>query len=299
MEILKSIINNVTVFSDRAQITRLAKILLPKGENTVVFADLPKNIEEKSIQVKGLGDTVLNDIKFKKVFHADIKNQAVKDLAKKIEEIQKELNIIEQNINIEQKELDFIEKIVSKTTHVAEKETISQELNPEKWMKLVDFYRQKNETITKKLREYKYQKIELSKKNTVLQSEINSIGNDKNKTSNQVEVVVTNNSENEIVFSLTYIVYGAYWSPLYDIRVSSEEKNVVVEYKAQITQNTGESWDDVKLSISTAQVNVSGNIPELNPWHLRFYVPRPPIRAKADFRKMSKKKRSIIIKHTK
>ncbi len=271
MEKLNSIISKVTVYSDRAQITRKAKISLPKGEHTVVFANLPENIEQKSIQVKGNGDAILNDIKFKQIFHTDIQNQAVKDLVKKIEKIKKDINTIEQNINIEQKEFEFVEKIIDKITHVAEKESVNEELNPEKWIKMVDFYRQKNETITKKINEYNYQKIKLLEQEDVCQSEINSLGNDKNKTSNQVEVVVTNNSDKEILFSLTYIVYGASWTPFYDIRVASEEKNVVIEYKAQIEQNTGESWENVKLSLSTAQVNISGNIPELRPWRIKFY----------------------------
>ncbi|MBN2894240.1 MAG: mucoidy inhibitor MuiA family protein [Bacteroidales bacterium] len=276
MEILKSIISNVTVYSDRAQITRIAKISLPEGENTVVFSDLPKKIDQNSIQVKGGGgNAVLNDIKFKEVFHHEIQNEAVAELFKKMIDIQKEIELIDENINLEVKELDFVEKIIAKSTHVAEKETINEELNPEKWIKMVDFYRQKNENISKKIREYKYQKVELSEKIKVLQKEISSLGNDKNKTTNQVEIVVTNNTKEELVFSLTYIVYGAYWSPLYDLRVSSENQKVSIEYKAQVTQNTGEIWENVKLAISTAQVNVSGTMPELSPWRVGFYIPLP------------------------
>lgn len=297
MKTLDSTINNVTVYTDRAQITRLAKITLPKGENTVVFENLPENIDPKSIQVKGKGKAVLNDIKFREIFHGEIQNETVNNLVKKIDEIQKEVLILDENIIIEQKELDFVEKIIAKTTHVAEKEPVNEEINPEKWIKMVDFYRQKNETIIKKLREYKYQKTELLKEIKVHQFQINSLGNNQNKTTNQVEVVVTNNSEAEIWFSLTYIVYGASWSPLYDIRVSSEDKNVVIEYKAQITQNTGESWDDVKLAISTAQVNVSGTVPELNPWRISFYTPRPvpTPRIRTAPKELKKKSRSIKV----
>ncbi|MBN2663874.1 MAG: mucoidy inhibitor MuiA family protein [Bacteroidales bacterium] len=291
MEILNSIISNVVVYSDRAQITRLAKILLPQGENTVIFNDLPKKIDPKSIQVKGKGDAILNDIKFEEVFHNEIQNQEVYKLMKQIEEIQKEIDILDENIDIEEKELDFIEKIITKTTFVGEKETTNGEINPEKWIKMVDFYRQKNEYITKKLREFNYQKIDLQNNIKTLNNKIVSLGNDKNKTTNQVEVVVTNNSEAEILFSLSYIVYGAYWKPLYDIRVSTQTSSVAIEYKAQITQNTGESWENVKLSISTAQVNISGTVPELNAWRIGFYNPPPvpePVMRSLSINKKSK-----------
>lgn len=294
MKILESIISNVTVFTDRAQITRIAKVTLPQGENTVVFSDLPKRIDQNSIQVKGGGSAVLNDIKFKQVFSNEIKNEAVAELVKKIEELQKEVDILNENITIEQKELDFVEKIISKTTHIAEKETTNEELNPEKWIKMVDFYRQKNENITKKLRELNYQKRELKEKIKVHQKEMASLGNDKNKTTNQIEIVLNNSSDEELVFSLTYIVYGASWSPLYDIRVSSETKTVAIEYKAQISQNTGEAWENVKMAISTAQVNVSGTMPKLSPWRVNFFVPAPPAEASPKiYSKASLKKKSI------
>jgi len=275
MEILKSIISNVTVFTDRAQITRLAKVSLPKGENVVVFSDLPEKIEQKSIQVKGLGEAVLKDIKFKQVFHHKIQNEVVAKLVEKAQEFKRNISIINENILIEQRELEFVEKIVSKITHVAEKETAGEELNPEKWMKMVDFYRKKNEEIINKIRDYNSEKKKLNEKMKVIQHEVASIGNNQNKRTNHVEVVVENKSEKEILLSLTYIVYGAYWAPLYDIRVSTEDKNVVVEYKAQVTQNTGEAWENVDLAISTAQVNVSGTIPELSPWRVNFYTPAP------------------------
>lgn len=290
MEILNSTISNVTVYSDRAQITRIAKITLPEGQNTVVFNNLPKKIDKKSIQVKGKGDAMLNDIKFTEVFHNEIQNQEVLELTKQKDKIQKEIDIINENIQIEKKEIEFIEKIITKTTFVTEKETSSSEINPEKWIKMVDFYRLKNETITKKLREYNHQKKDLIDKQKTINKKIISLGNDKNKSTNQVEVVVTNKSESDVLFSLTYIVYGAFWKPIYDIRVSTESGSVVIEYKAQITQNTGEKWENVKLSISTAQVNVSGTIPELNIWRIGFYNPPPP--AEPVIRTLSTKKKS-------
>jgi len=274
MEILNSKISNVTVYSDRAQITRLAKVFLKKGQNTLIFNNLPSSVEEKSIQVKGDGDAVLNDIKFKQTYHVEIQNEAVAGLVDKLESLNKEISTLDESINIEQKELDFVEKIVTKTTSVAEKEK-SEELDPEKWIKMVDFYRQKNENITKTIRELKYKKSELQKEVEVYKKEIAALGNNRSKTINQVEVIITNNSDGEMLLSLSYIVYGAYWSPIYDIRVSSENKSVVIEYKAQVIQHTGEKWEDVKLAISTAQVSVSGTMPELSVWRIGFYNPIP------------------------
>ena len=63
MNILESKITKVTVFNDRAQVTRVAQTDTTKGEHIFRFENLPESIEEKSIQVNGLGKVLLKEIK--------------------------------------------------------------------------------------------------------------------------------------------------------------------------------------------------------------------------------------------
>jgi uncharacterized protein (TIGR02231 family) len=50
---------------------------------------------------------------------------------------------------------------------------------------------------------------------------------------------------------------------------------VTIFYKANVFQNSGIEWKDVKLSFSNATPWVAGNIPVLNPWFVDFYNPSP------------------------
>jgi len=54
---------------------------------------------------------------------------------------------------------------------------------------------------------------------------------------------------------LTYVVSGAGWQPLYDVRLleTDERQALQVGYLAQVTQRTGEDWPDVALTLSTAR----------------------------------------------
>ena len=73
-------------------------------------------------------------------------------------------------------------------------------------------------------------------------------------------------------------VNNASWSALYDVRVSMNKINKPVElvYKASITQNTGESWDDVPIILETATPTDNVTVPELDPWRVSVYAPPPP-----------------------
>ena len=46
----------------------------------------------------------------------------------------------------------------------------------------------------------------------------------------------------EIKLKVTYVVSNASWTPKYDLRVSSAERSMVVNYFGMVQQNTGEDW---------------------------------------------------------
>ncbi|MCB9445590.1 MAG: DUF4139 domain-containing protein [Ardenticatenaceae bacterium] len=51
---------------------------------------------------------------------------------------------------------------------------------------------------------------------------------------------------------LTCLVRNADGVPLYDVRLTNDGE-VAVGYLAQITQNTGQDWQDIDLVVSTAR----------------------------------------------
>jgi len=273
MKILEFKITAVTVFTDRAQITRVAKINLSKGENKVAFDKLPKQIEEKSVQVTGRGNAILNDITFKKVFYSDYPEEKVKIIYDKIIELQKEDKKLLDDISIAENEGEFIENIASKLTSENEGGKSAPILDPEKWIKMVDFYRIKNEKLKKELREINNKRTDLQNKIANLQIEFKQYGANRDKTKNQVQISLENEEDAEITLELTYIVYQASWYPFYDLRASTSNKKMNISYNAMITQATGEDWNEVDIKISTAQVQISGKQPELSAWYLDIYKP--------------------------
>ncbi|KAG6804950.1 hypothetical protein H0H93_006219, partial [Arthromyces matolae] len=79
-------------------------------------------------------------------------------------------------------------------------------------------------------------------------------------------------------------VASATWKATYDIRVdmqTKEKKLVNLIYKAGISQNTGESWDNVNLTLETATPTFGLGIPTLSTWALSPYRPRVYVVEKA------------------
>lgn len=78
---------------------------------------------------------------------------------------------------------------------------------------------------------------------------------------------------------LSYVIGGAQWLPHYDVRADLSGKKIELAYYAQVKQNTGEDWKDVKLYLSTADPRKAADPPILNPWTITRYVPPAPSRA--------------------
>ncbi len=268
MKEITSTITNVTVFTDRAQIYRVAQLEAEKGEQIIRFINLPASVEKRSIQVNGKGNAMLKNIKFKEIFHEEITDENKQKLYKDIEIVKLKISELTGNIENIQKEKNFIESIAEKIVEPQSKS--KQELNPEILIKILDFYRTNLEQTDKKLRETN---ILLDKENKLLNKisqELQQAGNSA-RISNVVDVTIFAEEKCEVKLYLSYIVYGASWSPSYNARVSSEEKKLLLEYNSVITQNTGENWENVGLKLSTAQVQIGGNLPVINPWYVNIY----------------------------
>jgi uncharacterized protein (TIGR02231 family) len=73
-------------------------------------------------------------------------------------------------------------------------------------------------------------------------------------------------------FTLTYQVSAASWTPLYDLRLSTEgeKPGLDLAFNAQVRQKSGEDWKGVLLTLSTARPTQGTQVPDPTDWWLDF-----------------------------
>ena len=81
-------------------------------------------------------------------------------------------------------------------------------------------------------------------------------------------------AEGEYPVELTYREMLAAWNPVYEIHSENHKESLKLRMRAKISQNTGEDWAGVALTLFSGNPSVSGTIPEMNPSHIRFYAQR-------------------------
>lgn len=77
----------------------------------------------------------------------------------------------------------------------------------------------------------------------------------------------------EINLLLSYITYSASWTPRYDLSLNTVTNTGTLDYSAELTNVTSETWRDAKVVLSTSQSSYQGlsdTIPTLQPWHIRL-----------------------------
>ncbi len=131
----------VTVYRDRAQVTRSFDKDFSRGKYTLIFDQLPGHIDQDSIQINGSGSLVLNDVKYRKVHHAEVVDTKTKAMTVARDRLQARVHEIEDKNKQVKLERQFIIDISKKLTHTTAKSSVSsQQLNPDKWVKMVAFY---------------------------------------------------------------------------------------------------------------------------------------------------------------
>jgi hypothetical protein len=85
-------------------------------------------------------------------------------------------------------------------------------------------------------------------------------------------------AEGETRLMLEYAVRGARWVPGYELRMPRSLDGGTLRMRASVLQRTGEDWQNVKLSLSTAELNRRADVPELKALRIGRRQP-PPARS--------------------
>ena len=122
-------------------------------------------------------------------------------------------------------------------------------------------------------REITRQREDLAREIAALEQELNTLYQQQQTQRREVVVTVEADAAAEVELDVAYLVAGAGWSPVYDARLEGEQ--VTITWHGLVTQQSGEDWPAAELSLSTARPAVTTAVPELSPWYVGQYQPRP------------------------
>ncbi len=273
-------ITDVTVFLKGAYITRNESFNLEKGINKLYFNDFPISLNPETLSVSSSeGSSIVSlDYSLSKINKFD-DGTRISNLKLKIESIKDEIDFQKGMLLVCSEQ----EEVLKHNRRITGDNFPFDVKNLEAAM---EFFR---ETMTKLCIE----KIKINNKINKLNEELEQlkieIGSlESSKDQHGIEVLVLCEEEGNFNLTLSYYIYDAGFTHLYDIKVADIDENVEFILKASIYQHSGEDWDDVNLTISSLKPSFNTNLPNISPWYLDFPEERVAVLEESvSLRKMS------------
>ena len=274
---LESTISAVTVYADRAVVTRSASAELKAGLAELVFANLPESLNEQSLQVSGRGtaEATILDVSAKRTFVDYTPNARVKELEDQLKELAKQNRTLDDRQGLLEAQISMLGKMEAALFAPPAKDVPRADLN--QFTTSLNYLTEQKAKIAADRTTLDAQREELLNKINTAQSQLNELRGTGGKAFKTVTVRVNATQPGTLELALAYTVPGASWSPSYDTRVSSGEHAVALSYFGLVRQSTGEDWNDVALTLSTARPSLGGAAPAIRTWNLDVFVRPEPM----------------------
>jgi Domain of unknown function (DUF4139)/N-terminal domain of unknown function (DUF4140) len=95
------------------------------------------------------------------------------------------------------------------------------------------------------------------------QRKMAELGRSGGKVEREAVIVVDRTEGKGGTIRLNYLVSSVKWRPEYKVRAGKVTEDVQVDYLANLMQHSGEDWNQVKMTLSTAQPMLNASPPEL------------------------------------
>ena len=278
---IKSKPEKIIVFTQGAQVHRNTAVSLVAGQNTIIFSGLENCINTAAIQASGNGNFIIADVQHevhypeldKAKLNGDVR---YKKLLKVVNDSLQELNYLIEDITYKSDALTTEKNVLlnySLYKGQSKRDSIASLKDG------LTYLRDKLYNINAEQLKLKREREKLQAKIAALNERLATVSNELANQNNTGEVEqvdyrilvhVIADQATQATVSLNYYITNAGWTPSYDLRAMSSDQNVKLTYKAQIHQESGIDWGNVRLVLSTANPNRSYNIPELSPWYLGY-----------------------------
>jgi len=263
---VKGNLETVTLYSMGAMITESGKISLNKGINKIAFINLPRTLDPKVLLLQFLGNTKVISITTGKTDKSIwVQDKEYKSLLDSIESVNRQK--AEANYNTaaytgEKTMLDANHSIGGSNTGV----------NTIELQKAMDFYRVRMANIHKLLLASQQTEAELSKLISKLTEKKASMENSFAQHNNIIYATLQSEKVEEN-FELRYFVNDCGWAASYDLKILDISKPVSLIYQSKLYNNTGTDWNDINLTISTADPSKTAQYPMMSKWVLEEIYP--------------------------
>ena len=285
---LSSKIKQATVFLRGAQIYRETKTInIKKGISEMIIKDVSPQLDPAQLQATALGNFLILDVQRILEYVVPSANKPVV-IPKKV---QKEIKALQDTmlfINFEKEQINSrLTALTGEKNMILKNRLMQGGGKSDSLPVLIDamkFYRKKLNEINRLIHKVKRSQHYLTRREAKHSLRLNELRQFNYKVAKPRQVPTTRHHIKVTIYSevpttgkikTNYLVPNAGWIPAYDLRADNVKDPMKVTYKAQVYQNSGEDWDNVKMVLSTYNQNCFTSKPTIGIWRLDYKIIYP------------------------
>ena len=270
-----SAIRKVTVYSDRALVSRQGTVKVAAGPTVYAFRQLPGWVDEGSVRAATSSGTIL-DVRIVRGYLARatdpryVKAEAASaDLHAQLFALDDELKVLDaqakQVEDIKAFSLDRLNKeVVAPNAPSMGAASPPGSVAVATYSGVVDFIATELREIAKGRRTIKATREKLFPEVEANDKRLEELRGLTQLEATKVLVTVGGAPAGDAQLELTYMLPGATWESMHEVRTSdADPSSVEVTSYAVVSQASGDDWDNAELTFSTQSSTAAARIPEL------------------------------------
>ena len=279
-----STVDAVTVFLSGAEVTRLAKVHLDKGEHTIVVRDLPASAVPGSVRVEGRATgkldigSVDSATKLLQRAESEATDAQRKVLENRIQTLKDQKTTVAAQAQAARTQKKLISNLAQIPTRPASQSEPATSVDD--WTKLLGFIAQASTDAGKLALDAEQKTRDLDRQIADANVQLSSLAPARTEQT-EVRIHVITQSPLDADLSIHYQVPDAHWAPLYDARLATGSKTeppkLSLDRRAAITQRSGEDWNGVTIALSTARPTDGSSAPDINSQFVDFEPEPKPV----------------------
>lgn len=253
---LQSKVTKVTVYSDRARVTRQATTEVTSEPTVFAFKQLPGWVDDGSVRVSSSVGRIV-DVRVERDFLARATDKNWQKAEAKNKELANQLAALDDELAVLVAQKNQIEAIKTFSLQKISADVAS-------YGDVLTFISDALRATAKSRRETMQKRGELVPAYEASARNLAELKGLRKLEETTVLVTMQGKQAVPTTIDLTYMLPGATWEPTHELRVStSDPDKVELVSFAVVTQTSGEDWGLAELSFATQSSTQSARIPEL------------------------------------
>ncbi|MEG4631583.1 mucoidy inhibitor MuiA family protein [Microcoleus sp. AR_TQ3_B6] len=268
----------VTVYTDRALVTRRGTVALTGNERELAIAPLPATLETESVRATGAGTVAVRllGVRSERVFSSEPVADGIAELTQQIQELESQERAIKDKLVARRIQLKFVQNLSEKSARFFSRSIAKQQVGLNETGALLNFLGTNYLKYVSAIAQHERQQRKLDNQIRALKDKLQHVRTSHSQQSFNIIVAIEPSGSGNFELQLSYVVKRASWTPLYDLRVNTTNNQINLHYLADVKQNTGEDWTGVALTLSTAKPGLGSLPPQLKPWYIEIFELKEP-----------------------